>query len=161
MVRKKIVYILFPVLLLNFNYQKEQELTLTNFEWLHGTWKLETEKTTTFETWTKVSESTFEGVSHTISKVESDTVFTEFLRIVKMGDSIFYIPKVPENKYPIPFKLIKFKKNTASFENTDHDFPQKIVYYLKSKDNIVSTISGKENGEEKSIKIEFVRVKKN
>jgi hypothetical protein len=161
MVRKKIVHILFPVLLLNFSYQKEQELTLTNVEWLLGTWKLETEKTTTFETWTKVSESTFEGVSHTISNVERDTVFTEFLRIVKMGDDIFYIPKVPGNKYPIPFKLIKFKKNVVSFENADHDFPQKIVYYLKSKDNIVITISGKENGEEKSIKFEFERVKKN
>lgn len=161
MYKNIILYLLLSSIIFGFSNQQNQEkISLNNFDWLLGKWKQEREKSVTYESWTRASKITFEGISHTISKVDADTMFSEYLRIVKMGEEIFFIPKVPENKYPIPFKLITLKNNIVTFENLDHDFPQRIIYELENKMKLVAKIEGKENNKKKSIVFEFVRIKK-
>lgn len=111
-------------------------------------------------TWRQLSERTFEGESFRVSKATGDTVFAESLLLVEMASEIFYIPKVVENKYPVPFKLISFEKTKVVFENLEHDFPQRIINVRNSDDSISAYDGGRKNGEERQIEFQFQRVKK-
>ncbi|MEW6991134.1 DUF6265 family protein [Colwelliaceae bacterium 6441] len=72
-------------------------------------------------------------------------VSSETLRLVEMSGEIFYIAKVKSNDSPIAFKLTNCTKNTAIFENSQHDFPKKINYKYKKNKGISVFVSG-ENG---------------
>ncbi len=127
--------------------------------WLIGVWQRETERSITEESWSRLSESTFEGESVTTSKANGETVFTESLLLVEMEDELFYIPKVAENTYPVPFKLIEIGEDRATFENVDHDFPQRIQYRLLGADSLMVTISGDQDGQSRKVDFPFLRKK--
>jgi hypothetical protein len=82
-------------------------------------------------------------------------VSTEALLVVEMAGEVYYIPKPRENEYPVAFKLISATDSVFVFENTSHDFPQRITYRRTGDDSMVAEISGPgSDGEE--MKIEFV-----
>jgi hypothetical protein len=131
---------------------------LTDLRWMLGTWQRETAKSFTYETWRQLSDRTFEGESFRVSKATGDTVFAESLLLAEMAGEIFYLPKVAENKYPVPFKLISFEKNKVVFENPGHDFPQRIIYVRNSDGAITVYAGGRMNGEERQIEFQFQKV---
>ena len=131
--------------------------TLAQFDWLVGTWQREAAKSVTVESWHKLSEHTFEGLSVRISKATQDTVFSESLLLAEMGGELFYVAKVPENAFPIPFKLTTFDENQAVFENAGHDFPQKITYLRHSATAMTVVVSGTENGQARQFEVKFQR----
>lgn len=51
----------------------------------------------------------------------------EFLRIVSNSQGITYLAS-PGGSEPTPFTLKEVKNKKATFENLDHDFPQRIIY---------------------------------
>jgi hypothetical protein len=130
---------------------------LKTFDWLAGSWKSAGGKTTSFEVWTKVSERTLEGDSYFFKNGEK--VVTEYLRIELFGDEIFYTSRVAHNKYPVPFKLIKADAQTFTFENAEHDFPQRIIYKLNEDGSLHARIEGQQNGKERGIDFSFVKEK--
>lgn len=134
---KKIFFFTFVLFLLSSSTFAQLE----NFEWLVGKWKMEGKRNTTIEIWNNSTNSTFEGSSNTISKADDRTVFSESLRIIHMDSEIFYLAKVPENEFPIPFKIVENNNNSFTAENPSHDFPQRIVYSLTSADSLIVNIS--------------------
>lgn len=62
--------------------------------------------------------------------------------------------KVASNNLPVPFKLTSCMDKTAIFENTEHDFPKKIVYQLTDRNNIAVSVTGDKG---KGFKIEYTR----
>lgn len=153
---------LFLVLFLFANFsrlsaQQAQVATdLKRFDWLIGTWKRETSRGITVEKWTKVSDLTLEGESFTIQN--GDTTFAEYLRLLQFGKEIFYTPKVAHNKYPVPFKLIKVDENGFTFEHSEHDFPQRIIYKQKKDGSLHARIEGTRNGKESWVDFYFRKV---
>jgi len=129
--------------------------SLDDLDWLIGTWKRETRGGLLYEKWTKVSCRTFEGDSFSVSG--EDTTFVEFLRLEQFGDEIFYVPKVAHNKYPVPFKLIDVDDNIFTFENCEHDFPQRIIYRRKTDGGMHVRIEGTQNEKEAGVDFEFVQ----
>ena len=129
---------------------------LKSFDWLIGTWKRETSRGITVEKWTKVSDLTLEGESFTIQN--GDTTFAEYLRLLQFGKEIFYTPKVAHNKYPVPFKLIKVDENGFTFEHSEHDFPQRIIYKQKKDGSLHARIEGTRNGKEYWVDFYFRKV---
>ena len=127
-----------------------------DLNWLQGTWKREGRTGPVFEQWTKVSKHTFEGVGFRIS--EGDTTFMEFIRLEQFGDEIFYTPKVSHNRYPVPFKLESVDEKGFKFENSEHDFPQRISY-KQEKDTFHVRVEGSQNGSESGFDVSFVKVK--
>lgn len=116
------------------------------FSWLVGTWSSVNDKTHYQETWAKTNDTTLTGFAFMLSK--TDTVFSEKLMILFSKKDIFYIAKVPDqnNGALIRFKLTKNERGLHIFENPAHDFPQKILYLMKSKDQMLASVSGVENG---------------
>jgi hypothetical protein len=132
---------------------------LSQASWLLGTWKRETPSSITYERWHRVNERIFEGKLWRISKTTLDTLFTESILLVDIGGDVFYMPKVQENIYPIPFKLISSTRTKLVFENPTHDFPQRITYHYNTDTSLTAIVESihQEGQEHKRIAFHFQR----
>ncbi len=116
--------------------------------WLIGEWGNTTKEGVVIETWTKQNDSTLTAQAYFI--IGKDTVHAESIVLEQKGNDLFYIPTVKnQNKG----KSVTFRMTTATdkqfvFENTAHDFPQKITYNKISADSLVAEISGIKEGKE-------------
>ncbi|MFN0159313.1 MAG: DUF6265 family protein [Bacteroidota bacterium] len=134
---------------------QSNKATLSDLQWVIGTWKRESAKSITYEHWRQQSNRTLEGESYRIVKATGDTAFGESLMLVEMAGEVFYISKVPENKYPVAFKLASLEKGTAVFENPAHDFPQRIIYTQNADGSMTAAIEGPGESADKPKRIEF------
>ncbi len=103
-----------------------------HFSWLPGTWEMKYKNgSSRLEIWKKKTDTTFSGTGLRING--ADTILLESIELVFKDDTYWYIPTVPDQNdaLPVPFKLSSFGQFHATFENEEHDFPQRIVYMLK------------------------------
>ena len=121
---------------------------------LLGSWESKNGDKIINESWSQVSEYTFEGSGQTLLKglIKS----SESLRIVEMSGALFYIAKVSHNLLPVAFELVECSENSLIFENNSHDFPKKIAYkFVEDKQMLVTVSDGKSEG----FSINFTRKK--
>jgi hypothetical protein len=85
----------------------------------------------------------------------------ETVRLKQNEQGIFYIPIVQEqnNKKPVSFKMTESDKATFTFENKEHDFPQRIIYRIINPDSVVARIEGVKNGKPGSFDYYYKRIK--
>ena len=124
---------------------------LDDFEWLGGAWEMKGKNSITIEHWKIITPHTIEGSSVTRRIEKDNVVFSESLRILNMGIADYYMAKVPENEFPVPFKITYKDTNSFTAENPFHDFPQRIEYYRTSPDSLIVKIS--KIGEPSSVRI--------
>lgn len=132
---------------------------LKKLDWFIGSWSGETNESIYTETWKKVNDTLFTGQSYFING--SDTLSRETISLQQQDTSVFYIPLVEgqnDNK-PVYFKLNFSDCTNAVFENPGHDFPQKITYELRNGDSLVATVSGLQEGKNRSFSFPMKRVK--
>jgi hypothetical protein len=144
-----------------FLFAQEIELTkvsLSDLEWMLGNWQKLSSGTITYETWTKLDDTYFEGYNERVSRKSKKVLFTETLKLVKIGNEIYYIALVKENDNPISFKLTELDSAKAVFENPDHDFPQSIQYELLENGNLKATVGGIENKKKRSFELVFKKM---
>ncbi|RZL39432.1 MAG: hypothetical protein EOO96_00630 [Pedobacter sp.] len=130
-----------------------QKTSLKPFAFLAGSWEMKTKKGKIVETWVK-SKDSLNGKSYR-HNLSGDSVLTEAVVIKHVNGLLSYCVTGFEqnNLGTTKFKLIASANNTYVFENKTHDFPQRIVYQKKGKDQILAWIEGKLNG--KKMKSEF------
>lgn len=126
---------------------------------LVGVWKMETGRGIIYEEWRVLNENTLSGWSYKVWS--KDTVTLETILLQQVDTSVYYIPIVEDqnNKQPVKFKLKNFSENTFTFENNEHDFPQRIIYRIVSNDSIVARVEGTKNGNGKFSDFYYGRVK--
>jgi len=115
---------------------------LDRLAWLAGSWKREARGRTTYESWTRVGERVLEGRGSMASGEDKAPVPTEDMLIVELAGEVFFIAKVAENKFPVAFRLTASDERSATFENPEHDFPQKVSYQLKEDGTLLAAIEG-------------------
>lgn len=142
------------MLLLGFVTQ-DAKPTITDLAWLAGCWDGSSAKREYSEQWMKPSGQTLLGMSRTV--VNGKTVAFEFLQIREQEGEIYYIAK-PSGQTEASFKLIKFGKQEAVFENPEHDFPQRIIYRLAEDGSLAAAIEGMSNGKMKKIDFPMKRI---
>ncbi len=123
---------------------------LAEFAWLVGHWAGENQGAQIEEHWTHSAGGTMLGVSRTI--VNEQTALFEFLRIEQQPDGIFYLAAPRGRHPPTPFRLTEAPgrdKPWAVFENPDHDFPQRILYWLDDVGCLHGRIEGTQAGVQK------------
>lgn len=127
--------------------------------WLTGKWEAVTSSGRYEENWIKTNDSTLRGNTFMISK--NDTVFSEELQVIFTKNGIFYHATVADqnNGAPVLFKAVKNDRGLHVFENTAHDFPQKIQYFMKSRDQLLASVTGIENGKFRKEDFNLARVK--
>ncbi len=143
---KKIIGIFIFASLLSCGKNKNKFEKLKEMNWLIGNWENKLPIGTLTENWKKENDSTFLGQSYFIKA--KDTLHNESIELKQVDENVFYIPTVmgQNNDEPVSFKLTLSNEKQLVFENSKHDYPQKIVYSKITNDSIVATISGIQQG---------------
>ena len=82
----------------------------------------------------------------------------EFLRIETAGPSLVYVAQ-PGGRPPTRFPLAETGARRAVFANPQHDFPQRILYWLDDAGALHARIEGPQNGKTVSQEWTWTRVK--
>ena len=144
----KIFIILILLIPINLSAQ------LDSINWILGEWVMNYERAYLTESWEKISENSIEGSGITRDNESDSTLFSESLRILDMNGEIFYLAKVRQNRFPIPFKLTYQDSNKIIFENENHDFPQ-IINYIRLNNDSLKVIIGLLNDEKSNREFRF------
>lgn len=126
----------------------ETEHKLDQVNWIIGTWVNQTSRGAIYESWVRSDEKTFTAKSYTLT--DGDTIVFETIQLVEEANNLFYIPTVKDQNKgePVRFKAVAIADLSMTFENPEHDFPQRIKYSKISQDSILAVISGKNKGKE-------------
>jgi hypothetical protein len=110
--------------------------------WMAGSWGSATGAVETEEHWTAPKAGSLLGMNRTTK--DGKTVMFEFLRIEQRPDGVYYLAS-PGGRPPTPFKLKQAAKEKVVFENPEHDFPQRILYW-KDGASLCARIEGTRQG---------------
>jgi len=110
--------------------------------WMAGSWGSAPGAMETEEHWTAPKAGSLLGMNRTTKG--GKTVMFEFLRIEARPDGIYYLAS-PGGRPPTPFKLKESDKEKVVFENPEHDFPQRILYW-KNGQSLCARIEGTQKG---------------
>ncbi len=115
----------------------------SEFDFLVGTWKYENRDQ--FEVWEWADGSQLQGYVYKLDKGEKEILETLSLEI--RPDEVVYKarPKDQNEGRIIPFVLNRSVQDWYSFENPEHDFPNKIQYQLLADDSLQIRVIG-QNG---------------
>lgn len=130
--------------------------SLEQLSWMQGTWKMDTPEGVLQEQWTVANDTLWQARSYMTSQT-GDTLFQETIDLKQTEGSIYYIPTVPSQNggKPVSFKATKASADEAIFENSMHDFPQRIIYKRTSDTTIVAAVEGQEGGQHKREEFRF------
>ena len=134
-----------------------QKSAIDRLEWIAGCWASDDGKERVEENWMKPSGQSMIGMSRTVAG--GKTVFTEYIQIRESNGQLAYIVSLGLAAKPVVFKLVKSSDNEATFENPEHDFPQRIIYRRESTDSLFARIEGQEKGVNKGIDFRYRRTR--
>lgn len=111
--------------------------------WMSGTWRAESPKVISEETWSAATGTLMTG-THRDIRPGKKTWF-EFLRIEQRGETLVYVA-MPGGAPPTEFVSTKIEASKITFENPSHDFPRRISYW-KAGDKLCARVD--DGGEKK------------
>ena len=105
------------------------------------------------ERWKKTANSELQSIG--LKVTGGDTTILEKVRVIKKDNAIYYVPTVKDQNggKEVYFKLVSSTNNQFIFSNPEHDFPQRVVYHLISRDSLHAWVDGQYNG--KFVKQDF------
>jgi hypothetical protein len=112
---------------------------LARANWLAGCWELRAPNRVTLEMWMPALGDMMLGASRTT--VGAVTREFEQLRLTVDGNRLVYT-SVPSRQKEASFPSIEVTDTTLVFENTAHDFPQRIIYQRRGADSLIARIEG-------------------
>ncbi|WP_271765975.1 DUF6265 family protein [Aquimarina algiphila] len=156
---KKTFVLLITILLISCNQNKKEESVISedtpklteeadNFDWLLGTWKINTKEVgkEMFENWDKKSKTEYVGLGFTVQN--GDTIKKEKFGLIKLDNHWNFQIQLQGETKPSSFKMTSSnaheficENNARNFPNKQLDSPNKIKYRKKG-DKIYATISG-------------------
>jgi hypothetical protein len=124
--------------------------SVADLGWLSGCWAQTNGDKVVEEVWLKPSGGMMAGVGRTVRNDQLRNL--EFMQI-GAKDGIVTFTALPSGQAEASFPAISQAENEIVFENTVHDFPQKITYRSLAPDSLYAAIEGPMDG--KTRKIEF------
>jgi len=134
--------------LLGFVEPASAATELSDLGWMAGNWTGVQDGIEMEESWLAPKGGSMLGVHRDIRN--GRTVSFEFFRIEATAEGITYWAS-PRGKPATPFHLVESSGQRVVFENAQHDFPQRIIYWLagdKLHAKIEGLLKGKPAAEE-------------
>ena len=119
--------------------------------WMAGCWSLVRPDITIEEHWMKPAGGTMLGMSRTLRGAK--TAEFEFLQIREVDGKLAYVAK-PSGQTETAFPVKTIADSQVVFENSGHDFPQRIIY-RRMPTGVTARIEGTMNGKERGIDFAF------
>jgi hypothetical protein len=110
---------------------------------LTGRWTGEKDGVAMEEYWSEFTGGTALGLHRDVK--DGRLVSWEFFRIETTAEGTFYYAS-PRSAPPTPFKLVEHGRDRLVFENKEHDFPQRILYWKDAAGALHARIEGPMNG---------------
>jgi hypothetical protein len=120
-----------------------------------GCWRQEAAGRTVDEVWMTPGGDAILGMSRTVANGRA--VAHEFMQIRSGADGVVFVAR-PSGQAEATFRLIRSGERELVFENPTHDFPQRVIYRLSSRDALVGRIEGSENGKTRGVDFPMRRV---
>ena len=127
----------------------------SSLEWLSGTWVAKSATATVTESWVGPGNGLL--VAANLSTWTSGRKFYEFLRIGETAEGLSYYAS-PGGRAPVEFKMKELGDRRIVFENPQHDYPQRILYWREGE-QLVARIEGHPGGKEKREEWRFDRAR--
>ncbi len=127
-----------------------------SLSWMTGSWAGSQDGTDIEEVWTAPRGGTLLGLHRDVSG--GRTVSFEFMRIEAAADGVTYWAS-PKGRPATPFRMVENAKDRVVFENREHDFPTRVLYWLGADGALHARIEGTLQGKAASEEWTWRRVK--
>jgi hypothetical protein len=121
-------------------------LTLEQLAWMSGSWSGADGEVAMEEHWTAAAGGVMLGMH--LDAAPGKKAFFEFLRIEQRDDGVVYVA-MPRGRSETEFRLVAASAGRAVFENPQHDFPQRIIYW-RDGESLCARIEGPSKGEDRA-----------
>ncbi|MEP7146580.1 MAG: DUF6265 family protein [bacterium] len=153
------LYAVLALILLSFNLVK-MDYDIEDFIKLYpleGEWTMPFKGGELIERWERKYNKMLEGETIFLKGNEKQPI--ESISLFLRDGRIYYTPVVngTQDEEPVQFTLIEIDKKKFIFQNKEHDFPQRIIYELRSVNELVATIEGETNNGFKKIQYKYNR----
>ncbi|MGH7703495.1 MAG: DUF6265 family protein, partial [Gemmatimonadales bacterium] len=119
-----------------------------------GCWESVNPKRVIEEQWTAPRGRNMVGMGRT---VRGDSLVDYELTIIREeGDRLAYEAH-PARQAGATFRSIEIDESSVTFENLEHDFPQRVRYRRSGSDSLIARIEGLQNGQVRGIDIPYRR----
>jgi hypothetical protein len=117
---------------------------LSALAWMAGTWTGTQDGVEMEELWMAPKGNSMLALHRDVK--DGRTIDFEFLRIEATPEGITYWAS-PRAKPPTPFRMVELKDKRVVFENAEHAFPRRIIYWLTDDGALHAKIEGTLNGQ--------------
>jgi hypothetical protein len=117
---------------------------VTTLAWMAGCWTPEQGEAGSIEQWLSPAGGTMLGVSRTVKN--GRTVEFEFMQLRTNAEGKLVFIALPSGQKQTTFVASAVGPNSVTFENPQHDFPQKVTYRLDSPGRLIGRIEGNRGG---------------
>jgi hypothetical protein len=118
-------------------------VSIEQLSWMAGHWQNSSDGTVTEELWTRPAGGVMLAVNRTVSPSRK-TAF-EFLRIEQTAKGLAYLA-MPGGKPATEFPLKSLDGEKVTFENLQHDFPQRVIYWRGEGGRLCARVEGDAGG---------------
>lgn len=132
------------------------ESSVESLAWLAGCWQPEKGDAGSGEHWLAPAGGTMLGVSRTVRN--GKTVEFEFMQLRTNAEGKLVFIALPSGQQETTFVASTVTEDSVTFENPQHDFPQKVIYWLQSKGRLVARIEGTRDGKVRGVDFPMKRV---
>ncbi len=123
--------------------------------WLAGCWGFERDGNRYEEVWLPAVVDGAIGMARTVRI--GKTVSHEFTQLAAGKDGGIAFVANPSGQNRTSFPLLKLEGTRAVFENTAHDFPNRVIYAYTAPDQLDARIEGRMDGKNAAIDYPFRR----
>lgn len=125
--------------------------------WLSGCWSAESRELGSGEHWLPPAGGTMLGVSRTVKG--GKTVEYEFMQFRVNAEGRLELVTLPSGQRETTFVLVGHAANSeATFENPQHDFPQRVIYRSVSSERMIARIEGIRSGVTRGVDFPMRRI---
>jgi hypothetical protein len=155
--RRTIVRLLVLMVMVTVS-QAQKKASLDDLSWLSGCWEGRQGNAILEEIWSKPAGGSMLGLGRTVK--ENRTVSFEFMQFREENGSLVFLPQ-PQGGARVSFPLKDSFGGRLTFENKEHDFPQRVIYERKGPGLLLAAIEGTYKGKEEREEFQMRKVRCN
>lgn len=136
----------------------QKKASLDDLSWLSGCWEGRQGNAILEEIWSKPAGGSMLGLGRTVK--ENRTVSFEFMQFREENGNLVFLPQ-PQGGARVSFPLKDSFGGRLTFENKEHDFPQRVIYERKGPGLLLAAIEGTYKGKEEREEFQMRKVRCN